>query len=105
MSSHNALYRVQTALRKTSIHPSAIIDPTAYVGEGTSIGAGTVIEAGAYVGEYCKISRNNVTVYGNVVIGDYVLVQIWSDPRKHGLWLRSWRERKTPALPTTRHPF
>ena len=62
------------SFEKTSIHPSAIIDPTAYVGEGTSIGAGTVIEAGAYVGEYCRI-RNNVTVYGNVVIGDYVLVQ------------------------------
>src|ERR1700761_5016177 len=49
------------SFEKTSIHPSAIIDPTAYVGEGTSIGAGSVIEAGAYVGEYCKIAHN-VTV-------------------------------------------
>jgi UDP-3-O-[3-hydroxymyristoyl] glucosamine N-acyltransferase len=62
------------SFEKTLIHPSAIIDPTAYIGEGTSVGAGTVIEAGAYIGEYCKI-RNNVTIHGSVVIGDYVLVQ------------------------------
>jgi UDP-3-O-[3-hydroxymyristoyl] glucosamine N-acyltransferase len=62
------------SFEKTYIHPSAIIDPTAHIGEGTSVGAGSVIEAGAYIGEYCKI-RNNVTIHGSVTIGDYVLVQ------------------------------
>jgi UDP-3-O-[3-hydroxymyristoyl] glucosamine N-acyltransferase len=59
---------------KAHIHASAMIDPTAHIAHGTSVGAGSVIEAGAYIGEYCKIA-NNVTIYGKVVIGDYVLVQ------------------------------
>jgi len=59
---------------KPFIHPSAIIDPTAYVGEGTAIGAGSVIEAGAHIGEYCRIG-SNVTILGSVTIGDYVLIQ------------------------------
>ncbi|MGA7157421.1 MAG: UDP-3-O-(3-hydroxymyristoyl)glucosamine N-acyltransferase [Acidobacteriaceae bacterium] len=57
-----------------TIHPSAVIDAQASVGYGTSVGAGAVIEAGAVVGEHCVIG-SNVTIYGNAVIGDHVLIQ------------------------------
>ena len=56
------------------IHPSAVIDTKASVDYGTSVGAGCVIEAGAEVGECCSIA-GNVTIYGSVVMGDYVVVQ------------------------------
>jgi len=57
-----------------TIHATAVIADGATVGHGTSIGAGCVIEEGADVGECCSIA-SNVTIYGSVVMGNYVTVQ------------------------------
>ncbi|MBE9011894.1 UDP-3-O-(3-hydroxymyristoyl)glucosamine N-acyltransferase [Pseudanabaenaceae cyanobacterium LEGE 13415] len=51
------------------IHPTAVIDPSAQVGELVSIGAYVVIESGAKVGNHVCI-HPNVVVYPDVVIGD-----------------------------------
>ncbi len=51
------------------IHPTAVIDPSAQIGEGVSIGAHVVIEAGVKVGDDACI-HPNVVVYPNVSIGD-----------------------------------
>lgn len=57
------------------IHPSAIIDSTASVGEGTQIGAGS------YIGKNVKLEKNvkiypNVTILDECTIGDHTI--IWS---------------------------
>jgi UDP-N-acetylglucosamine acyltransferase len=39
----------------TTIHPSAVLDPKARLGEGVSVGAGAVIEAGVTIGDRCAI--------------------------------------------------
>jgi UDP-3-O-[3-hydroxymyristoyl] glucosamine N-acyltransferase len=57
-----------------TIHPTAVIARGAVVGHGTSLGAGCVIEEGADIGECCSIG-SNVTIYGSVLMGDYVTVQ------------------------------
>lgn len=51
------------------IHPTALIDPTAQVGEGVSIGAHAVIQAGAAIGNEVCI-HPNVVVYPDAQIGD-----------------------------------
>ncbi len=56
------------------IHPNAMIDPAASVGERTRVGAGAVIEAGAVVGEDCSIAAN-VTICHGVHLGNRVVVQ------------------------------
>jgi UDP-3-O-[3-hydroxymyristoyl] glucosamine N-acyltransferase len=56
------------------IDPAARVDAGASVGRGTAVGAGAVIEAGAVIGQGCTIA-SHVTVYGNVILGDRVLVQ------------------------------
>ena len=42
------------------IHASAVIDPTAIIGEGTQIDAGAVVAAGAQIGNGCHIGANAV---------------------------------------------
>lgn len=56
-----------------SRHPSAVIDETASVGEGTQIDAGVVIGAGATVGAGCHIAANAVIGPG-VTVGDRVRI-------------------------------
>ncbi|GAP97235.1 UDP-3-O-(3-hydroxymyristoyl)glucosamine N-acyltransferase [Leptolyngbya sp. NIES-2104] len=51
------------------IHPTAVIDPSAQIGESVSIGAHVVIESGVKVGNHVCI-HPNVVVYPDVVIGD-----------------------------------
>lgn len=55
------------------VHPQAIVDPTAAIGEGT------VIYAGCYIGPRAKIGRDcilypNVVVYDDCVLGDRVTI-------------------------------
>lgn len=73
------------------VHPTAIVEPSADVGEGTKVwhhahvrdgsvvgqncvlGKNVFIDAGAVVGNGCKI-QNNVSVYHGVTISDDVFV-------------------------------
>jgi UDP-3-O-[3-hydroxymyristoyl] glucosamine N-acyltransferase len=50
------------------IGPTAVIDPTAVLGEGCRIAAGAVIEAGAELGPRCRVGANAVLGAG-VVLG------------------------------------
>lgn len=54
---------------KPYIHPSAVIDPNASVGEGCTIESGVVIKAGAKIGKNVYIEANTVISEG-VQIGD-----------------------------------
>ena len=50
--------------RNVLIHPTAIVDPTAVVGEGTTVGPYTIIEADVIIG-------NNNVIGPNVFIGQF----------------------------------
>lgn len=54
----------------TAIHPSAVISPTAKIGNGTVVMPGVVINAAAVIGEHCIINTG-ATVDHDCVIGDY----------------------------------
>ena len=54
----------------TAIHPSAIISPSAQIGEGTVVMAGAVINADAVIGKHCSVNTG-ATVDHDCVIGDY----------------------------------
>ena len=56
------------------IHPSAVIELSATIGDGTRIGPGAVIEAGVVVGAGCTIG-SRVTICHGVQLGDRVVVQ------------------------------
>ncbi len=51
------------------IHPTAIIDPGAIIGDETKIGPYCVISAGVQIGQGCVL-HNHVSIEGNTVIGD-----------------------------------
>ena len=53
-----------------NIHPTAIIDPTAEIGEGTIVGPYCVIGAGVVLGEGCHL-HNHVTLAGPTRIGSH----------------------------------
>lgn len=55
----------------TAIHPSAIIDPTAQIGEGTVIMAGVIVQAHAVIGNHCIINTG-ATVDHHCVLEDFV---------------------------------
>ena len=57
----------------TAIHPSAVVSPSAKIGEGSVVMAGAVINAGAVIGKHC-IVNTGATVDHDVVLGDYVHV-------------------------------
>jgi UDP-3-O-[3-hydroxymyristoyl] glucosamine N-acyltransferase len=51
------------------VHPSAVVDPSARLGEGVAVGAGAYVGPGAVVGARVRIHAN-ATVYQGVEIGD-----------------------------------
>ena len=51
------------------VHPSAIIDPTAKLGQDIEVGPGAVIEARAEIGDRCRVAANAVIGCG-VVLGE-----------------------------------
>src|SRR4029077_4862708 len=54
----HAFYRVSEP--EPGIHPSAIIDPTARIGEGAVIAPYVVIEARAEIGQRCRIGPSSL---------------------------------------------
>ncbi len=68
-----AFYREPEA--KPGIHPSAIIDPTARVGEGAVVGPYAVIEARAEVGRRCHIGTSSL-IGAACVLGDDVRIGV-----------------------------
>lgn len=69
---------------KTFIHPSAIVEPGAQIGEGSRVWAFAHILPGARIGRDCNIC-DGVFVENDVVIGDRVTikcgVQVWDGVR------------------------
>ena len=76
---------------KIGVHPSAVVDPSAKLGEGVSINANAVIEAGAeigdgtvigagcYIGHDVKIGKKcliypNVTIMYRCIVGSLVVI-------------------------------
>lgn len=55
----------------TLIHPSALVSPSAYLGEGTTLFHGTIVQAGAWLGRHV-IMNTAASVDHDCVIGDYV---------------------------------
>lgn len=55
----------------TAIHPTAWIDPSVSIGEGTVVFAGAVIQPGAKIGRHC-ILNTGCTIDHDCVIGDFV---------------------------------
>jgi len=52
----------------TSIHPTAIVDPGARIGENVSIGPYTIIEKNSTIGDGCRLS-SHVRIGENTIIG------------------------------------
>jgi len=57
----------------TYIHPAAVVEPNASIGEGTRIGAGCTIAGNVRIGDNCTL-HPRVTVYDNVEIGNSVII-------------------------------
>jgi len=55
------------------IHPTAVIDPTAKIGQAVSIGAHAVIQSGVKIGDRVAV-HPNVVVYPDVQIGDRTIL-------------------------------
>ena len=53
-----------------AIHPTAIVSPSAEIGEGTVVMAGAIINAGAKIGKHCIINTG-ASVDHECVIGDF----------------------------------
>ncbi|MCA8952191.1 MAG: acyl-ACP--UDP-N-acetylglucosamine O-acyltransferase [Planctomycetes bacterium] len=60
-------------MRRTSIHPTALVDPDASIGDDTCIGAYSVVEAGAVLGSGCRLA-SHVAIRADVRLGDEVQV-------------------------------
>lgn len=52
------------------IHPTAIIDPDAKLGNGVSVGPYSIIGAGVTIGDHCEIGPH-VVIRGETVIGEH----------------------------------
>jgi len=69
-------YRVASKLTGKfgrAIHPSAIVSPTATIGEGTVVMQGAIIQAGAIIGKHC-IVNTGATIDHECVLEDFVHV-------------------------------
>lgn len=55
-------------MNSTLIHPSAVIDPTAQLGNNVRVGPGAVIEAGCIIGDDCEI-RAHAIITGAAKLG------------------------------------
>lgn len=53
-----------------AIHPSAIVSPSAKIGEGSVVMAGAIINADAVIGKHCIIN-SGASVDHECIIGDY----------------------------------
>ncbi len=53
-----------------AIHPSAVVSPSAKIGEGTVIMAGAVVNADAIIGKHCIINTG-ASIDHECVVGDY----------------------------------
>lgn len=56
--------------RKITIHPTALVAPSAILGEGTVVGPRVIIEDGAIIGAHCTIEANAV-IESSVTMGDH----------------------------------
>lgn len=82
-----SFFRPPRAVERKGVHPSAVISPTAELGEdveihayavigdGVRIGSGSTIHAGVRILDHCRIGRNvqifpNAVLYENTVVGD-----------------------------------
>jgi sugar O-acyltransferase (sialic acid O-acetyltransferase NeuD family) len=54
-----------------AIHPSAVVSPSAVIGEGTVVMQGAIIQADAVIGKHCIINTG-ATVDHECIIGDFV---------------------------------
>lgn len=54
----------------TTIHPSAVISPSAKIGEGSVVMAGAVVNADAVIGKHC-IVNTGATIDHDCVVWDY----------------------------------
>lgn len=52
----------------TSIHPTAVVDPSATIGQDVTLGPYCVIEAGAVIGDACRLS-SRVTIKAGALLG------------------------------------
>lgn len=62
------------SLKQNQIHPTAIVDEGAKVGDGTSVWHWVHVSASAVIGKKCSLGQN-VFVADNVQIGDNVKIQ------------------------------
>ena len=51
------------------VHPAALVDPTAVLGEGTVVGPFAIVEAGVVLGANCRI-QGHATVRAGTTMGD-----------------------------------
>jgi UDP-3-O-[3-hydroxymyristoyl] glucosamine N-acyltransferase len=91
-------------------HPHAGVHPSAHVDKTASIGEGTVIYPGAFVGPRTKVGRDcilypNVVVYDDCVIGDRVIIHAGSSIGPDGFGFAThkdadgiWRHHKIPQV-------
>lgn len=59
----------------TAIHPSAIISPSATIGEGTVVMPNSVVNARSVIGKHCIINTSSVVEHDNV-IGNYTHISV-----------------------------
>jgi len=79
------IYHQQTQTKKTSIHPSAKIDPSTFVGDNVKIGAGTIIQANCAIHADTVIGEN-VLIESNTVIGGDAFYYHKSKEGKYTKW-------------------
>lgn len=56
-----------------TVHPTAIIDPSAKIGQHVSVGAHVVVERGCVIGDHSRIGANTI-LYHDTIIGNNVTI-------------------------------